>query len=84
MHNALCNCVALKKKFFIRTSCALTGPKVAKAHLTCTFMWHLDRNKLVAFMMNLEVGYSPAESRPEGGPSSAFPDPLIFLNNTKC
>jgi hypothetical protein len=48
-------------------------------------MWHLDRNKLVAFMMNLQVGYSPAESRPEGGPSSAFPDPLIFLNHkTNC
>ncbi len=35
-------------------------------------------------MMDLEVDYSPAESRPEGGPSSAFPDPLIFLNKTTC
>jgi hypothetical protein len=44
---------------------------------------HLGSNMLLAFMMNLEVDYSPADSRPEGGPSSAFPDPLIFLNNTK-
>ncbi len=38
---------------------------------------------LIVIMMDL-VDYSPAESRPEGGPSSAFPDPLIFLNKTKC